>query len=479
MRKAIGFVAVAVACALPSVASAADRFAEPGGDGAEPCAQTDPCDIETAVNASTGGDDITLFAGTYTPTVALGYAGGPKTSITIHGSPGARPVVNFAGNNSAAFYIEPGSTLRDVDVNSTGSTATAVLAYGGGALERVNARASGVSSRACLVEGESTIHDSVCWFTGTASPDSSALSVDAIGGGVATDVARNVTAVATSGPGIRVRANASINGGVTLNATNVFARGAGGAGGEDVRTDEFGTGTTPPQTVNLDHSNFVTVSEQDSGDITDTGTAGNVTTAPAFVNANAGDFHQLDTSDGTINLGTATGQGLLERDIDGDSRAMGSAPDIGADEFGEAPLPPTITGTDPPSGSNENNPLVIGTAEPLSLVKVYETSDCSGPEAGAEVAEEFASPGIIVNVPDDSTTTLTATATNDTGTSECSAPFTYTEVTTPPLIPPQTSSPQTGSPQPASPVAKKKCKKKKHDAARVAKKKKCKKRKKR
>jgi hypothetical protein len=479
LRQATGFgVALALACAFPSVAAAAGRFAEPGGDGAEPCGQADPCDIETAVNSASGGDDITLLAGTYAPTVALGVNPSPIFNITIHGSPGARPVVNFAGNNSAAFYIEPGSTLRDVDVNSTGSTATAVLAFGGGALERVVAHASGASSRACLVEGESTIHDSVCWFTGTASADSSALSVDSFGG-VETDVARNVTAVATSGPGIRVRSNASINGGVTLNATNVFARGAGGAGGEDVRTDRFGIGSTPIQKVNLDHSNFVTVSEQDSGDITDTGTAGNITTAPAFVNANAGDFHQLGTSDGTLNQGSATGQQPLERDIDGEARAMGSVPDIGADEFGEAPSPPTITGTDPPSGSNENNPLLIGTAEPFSFVHVFASSDCTGTEAGAEVAEEFASPGIGVSVPDDSTTTFTANAVNDTGTSECSTPFTYTEVTTqpPPTITP--TPPSGGTPSQPVTAAKKKCKKKKqHRPASVAKKKKCKKKKK-
>jgi hypothetical protein len=468
-----------LACGAPAAANAADRYAEPTGDGAEPCAQSDPCDIETAVNHATNGDDITLLPGSYTTTVALGinFESGfdPKFNLTIHGSPGSRPLVNFAGSSSAAFYIEPGSTLRDVDVNATGSTATAALAFGGGALERVVAHASGSSSRACLVEGESTIRNSVCWFTGTASVDSSALSVDPVGGLNEMNVARNVTAVATSGPGIRVRSNASTNAGTTLNATNLVARGAGGAGGEDVRTDRFGIGSTPPQNVNLDHSNFVTVSEQDTGDITDAGTNFNVTTAPAFANAGAGDFHQLDTSDGTLNLGTATGLQAQERDIDGEARAMGSAPDIGADEFGEAPLPPTITGTDPPSGSNENNPLVIGTAEPFSLVKVYESSDCTGPGVGAEVAEEFASPGIIVSVPDDSTTTFTATATNDTGTSECSAPFNYIEQTTPPPAPPQTSSPQ---PLPvAPPAAKKKCKKKKHRATTTAKKKKCKKKK--
>jgi hypothetical protein len=483
LRKATGLVvALGLACAFPSVASAADRFAEPGGDGAEPCEQTDPCDIETAVNDSTNGDDITLLPGTYTTSVLLGgtFTGGftPKFDITIHGSPGDRPVVNFAGSSSEAFLISTGSTLRDVDVNSTGTTSSAVVVSEGGAVERVIAHSSGDSSRGCLVQGESTIRDSVCWYTGVASPDSSALSVDArFGNVVATETARNVTAIATSGPGIRVRSFGSTNAGVTLNASNVIARGAGGAGGEDVRTERVSlTGPTPPQKVNLDHSNYVTVSEQDTGDITDAGTGTNVTTAPAFVNAGTGDFHQLSTSTGTLNLGTATGQNPLERDIDGQARGMGSAPDIGADELAAAPPAPTITGTDPPSGSNENNPLLIGTAEPFSFVHVFASADCSDPEAGAEVAEEFASPGIIVSVPDDSSTTFSANAVNDAGTSDCSAPFTYTEVTTPP---PTEGPPPAATPQPltSQPATKKKCKKKKR-AASVAKKK-CKKKKKR
>jgi hypothetical protein len=45
------------------VARAANRYAEPNGDGAEPCVQSDPCGIESAVNDSTNGDDITLLPG--------------------------------------------------------------------------------------------------------------------------------------------------------------------------------------------------------------------------------------------------------------------------------------------------------------------------------------------------------------------------------------------------------------------------------
>src|SRR4029077_2548655 len=163
--------------------------------------------------------------------------------------------------------------------------------------------------------------------------------------------------------------------------------------------------------------------------------------------------------------------GLLaaERDVDAQYRSQGTNPDIGADEFPVAPPPPSLTGTSPPSGSNENTPLVIGTAEPFSLVTVYPNSTCSGALAGAEVAAEFASPGIQVSVPDNSTTTFSATATNDGGTSVCStANATYAEVT------PSTASPP--APAASTPVVapKPKCKKKKHRAAAA---KKCKKKK--
>lgn len=467
-------------CLTPAIASAADRYAEPTGDGPEPCAQSDPCDIETAVNDASRFDDITLLPGTYTPTVTLGInlesGFDPKFDITIHGAPGARPVVDHSANSSSAFYIAGGSTLRDVDVNSTGDTATAFGLIEGGTAERVFAHASGAGSAACNLTGESTIRDSVCWFTGSSGGNASALLVQArFSGFDETDTARNVTAIATAGSGILVQSIASTDAGVTLTATNVIARGGGGTGGEDVRTGRLFTGDTPPQQVILDHSNYATQSEQDTGDITDPGTSTNVTTAPAFANPGTGDFHQLGTSTGTLNLGTATGLNPLERDIDGQSRLIGSAPDIGADEFLEVPLAPTITGTDPPSGSNQNNPLVIGSAEPFSFVHVFASSDCTGPEAGAEVAEEFASPGIVVSVPDDTTTTFSANAVNDAGTSLCSAPITYTEVTTPPPMqgPPPAVSPQ---PLPSQPGTKKKCKKKKHRAASVAKKK-CKKKK--
>jgi hypothetical protein len=477
VKLALLTAVVGILFSAPATAAAADRYAAPDGDGSEPCAQIDPCDIETAVNDASSGDDITLLPGAYSTSTTLGATFGPFNpifDIAIHGTPGARPVVSFSAQPSTfpGFLIASGSALRDVIVTSSTTQSTAVQGSGG-TIERVDARATGDFSNACGLAQTATLRDSVCWHTGTAGTNSAALGVFGnFGGGDDVITVRNVTAVSTTTWGLRAVSSSTNGAGIVVNATNVIAQGDETTHA-DVRTERLTGGSeTPMQTVNLGHSNFTSESEAVAGDITNPGSGTNVTTAPAFVNAGTGDFHQQATSTGTLNLGTATGQQAMERDIDGQARAMGSAPDIGADELAEVPPAPIITGTNPPSGSNENSPLVLGSAEPFALVTLYPSDDCSGTQAGAEIAEEFAAPGIIVSVPDNSTTTFSATATNDAGTSTCSSPLTYSEVTPPPTQPPVV----TPQPVPLSPTPRKKCKKKKRPAASVAKKK-CKKKK--
>ncbi len=352
-------LAAGAALLLPATASAANRYASPSGSGTT-CDQVTPCDIETAINSANQFDDITLLPGTYTTSVALGATFNPSFNplfnLTIHGSPGARPVVNFSGSSSGAFYITTGSSLRDVDVNVTGSGAFAVGAVNGGTVQRVDAHASGSDGIACSVTNQSTIRDSVCWYSGSGGPNAAAVSSGSdLPSFTAINTVRNVTAIAAAGPGIRARSVSSVNAGVTVNAINVIARGGGGAGGEDVRTERLtGTSDTPPQKINLDHSNYVTDHEQDTGDITDAGTGTNVETAPDFVGGASGDFHENPTSTGTIDLGTGTGVQSGELDLDGLTRSQGGAPDIGAYEF---PVTTPSGGGGPPPGINSGVPV--------------------------------------------------------------------------------------------------------------------------
>ena len=81
----------------------------------------------------------------------------------------------------------------------------------------------------------------------------------------------------------------------------------------------------------------------------------------------------------------------------------------------------TFTGSTPASPNSSTTPLILGTAEAGSTVRLYPTADCSGAPAATGSAEAFASPGLQVTVGVGSTTTYTATATDAAGnTSACS-----------------------------------------------------------
>jgi outer membrane protein assembly factor BamB len=112
------------------------------------------------------------------------------------------------------------------------------------------------------------------------------------------------------------------------------------------------------------------------------------------------------------------------------------------------PAPPTLTDSDPDSPANDNSPKIKGTAEAGSTVKLFTSADCTGAIAAQGTAAAFASTGLGVSVPDDSSTTFRATATDAVGNaSGCSSSsLTYVEASTPGSG--QPPSPQPGPGQP-------------------------------
>ncbi len=110
--------------------------------------------------------------------------------------------------------------------------------------------------------------------------------------------------------------------------------------------------------------------------------------------------------------------------------------------------PPTFTATSPPSPDADNHPFIIGDAATGSTVQLYTTADCSGPLAASGSAASFATPGLQVTVPDDSTTTFHGTATIGSTTSTCStSSITYVHKKAD-GVPANTSPPQiTGTPE--------------------------------
>lgn len=103
-------------------------------------------------------------------------------------------------------------------------------------------------------------------------------------------------------------------------------------------------------------------------------------------------------------------------------------------EDSTAPAAPATANSDPASPSNVDTPRIVGTAPPGTTVTLYTNPSCTGTPAGSGSAAAYASPGIQVVVPNNSTTTFYSTATDAAGNaSPCSASGTvYVEDSVPP-----------------------------------------------
>ncbi|MEA2472390.1 MAG: large repetitive protein, partial [Thermoleophilaceae bacterium] len=102
-----------------------------------------------------------------------------------------------------------------------------------------------------------------------------------------------------------------------------------------------------------------------------------------------------------------------------------------------APPPPSGLATTPASPADDNAPRITGSAEAGSTVTIR-SGACNGAVVATGTAAEFASPGLTVSVPDNTTTFFLATATDGVGnTSDCSAPVAYEEKTATPPPPPE------------------------------------------
>jgi hypothetical protein len=330
----------AVLIAGAPIAAADTRYAGPNGDGAEPCADPmDPCDIELAVEGDImppmPGDDVVLLPGTYD----LGEGGfGINENISVGGQAGQpRPLIITGGigmENAGSTTTPP--SLHDVEILSSSGG----LNNGGGVVERVTVTSSG--GVACGVFAREDVdglyRDSICHQTGGGVAIGLSWGGPAPTGGQL----RNVTAVSSAPGGVGISVHASLNGAVEIDAVNTIARGAL----VDLRaTDDGSVGASA--TLTLTRSNYATEDDPGASTVTDPGTNGNQTAPPLFVSA--GDLHQLVGSP-TIDAGTSDPL-LGPLDFEGNPRIIGSAPDIGGDEFMPAPPAGPAPQSSPPPAS--------------------------------------------------------------------------------------------------------------------------------
>jgi hypothetical protein len=316
LTASIGGIA-ALALAAPTAAAGAVRYAEPGGNGPEPCRAANPCEIEVAVESGTvmDGDEVVLLPGDY----ALGAENLEITDdIDLHGQGGRpRPRILSSAEKAVSTNGTGAALIRDLEIEHTGSGIGILYAV---TVERVEVTTT--DGLACAPFFQSTIRDSICRSSGGAL--SVGLGVSAGGGTPVYDFrAVNVTAVGKT-YGISLSTNSGPE--FAIVGSNVIAQGANA----DVRVD---TDASSDADVVLDNSNYDSELEQGDPDatVTDPGSASNQTAAPLFRDAASGDLHQLPGSP-TRNAGVVTA-GLGALDVDREPRAQEAAPDIGADEF--------------------------------------------------------------------------------------------------------------------------------------------------
>lgn len=301
---------------------AAQRFAQPGAAGPEPCARIDPCSLEdAAVGHDPGdvqsGDVIRLLPGTHSLPGGIAPPGG----ITLRADdPEDVPIV------TTPFFIDlsGNSRIQDIRIHQI-SAPSALILRDSATAERVWVEStSGVACR--MAEAyDVMLRNSVCLYTGTGL--GAAVQADSVGANVRVI---NVTALATWGDfGAAIKSVVDVpSGEVRIEVVNSIAKGASDA----VAIVDGPITATSEITFRNSNVNFANTQTFDGGSIVDGG--GNQGDFPLFVNP-LSDFRPVPASP-TRDAGDSSAR-VGGKDLAGMARVQGKRVDIGAYEFDAAP----------------------------------------------------------------------------------------------------------------------------------------------
>jgi hypothetical protein len=353
---------LALLLVIPASAAADDRYAQPGGNGpASSCPETDPCNIQAAVEdpSVADGDRIILLGSPHnlgTDQLVI------DDDITIEPTadlPRAQLISSYAAAGGAV-NVNPNATgalLRRLLITHLGSGNPTGLNLNGATAERVYVVSDGFI--ACAVTG-GTLTDSVCLLTQFASNSAIGAVGSSVGGSAnQQSTLRNVTAISKEPNAVGLVLSAVAGADLTVDARNVIAE----SSNFDVLASA-GAGSTA--VISLANSNFPTFDALGAGgSVTSNTTAGNQATPALFTNFAGNVFSQAPDSP-TIDAGASDAL-LGTFDVDGNPRIVqgrvgcpNAIPDIGAYEAPavtplDCSVAPPPAGT-PPAGTPAGTP---------------------------------------------------------------------------------------------------------------------------
>jgi len=305
-------LAVTLSLPITSAASAATRYAAPGGTGADPCANPGkPCSVFTAADKNApgstieAGDVVELAPGTYAEldreigevaTVSL------PEGVTVRGeSDKAKPVFVLRPGEfgDGVFYIPTSAQVADIEIRDRSGHGPAID-VSGGTMDRVIARSAGSAEPTCIFS-QGTIRSSAC----LSSNGRAAIGINVASKGTFVGVIRNSTMIAT-GPGsvgMQFTYSAFKRGlKATISGVGVLAKGEEKDVIANARPLNKGRGADVR--IELQASSYATVETEaihgGTVAVTRPGTNGNIRALPLLAVDN---LHQLPGSP-TIDMGT-------------------------------------------------------------------------------------------------------------------------------------------------------------------------------
>jgi hypothetical protein len=336
MRRGFGIAAVLLALALPASASAATRYASPGGGEIPGCPQVSPCSLKSAVTGANAGDEVVVAPGTY----AVDESIATENPLFIHGQEGAaRPQIVGAPEVTPFESFAP-QHLSYLTVEATNKGAGVLfLPANGTVLERLDLRAHGEAGLGLRPGPNFTLTDSLV----VADQASDAGGIFIQGATSGAPVLRNDTIIA-SGPESFGVAMTIVNDNVSINvqAVNVIA-----SAETDASANIVPGKTGSSATMSFDHSNL----DRTEGAITSTN---GQMAPPQFVASNPPSFIEAPGSP-TVDAGVNdAANGALDlsgnpRSLPGTWTCAGPPPaitDIGAYEY--VPAAPSCVAPTPP-----------------------------------------------------------------------------------------------------------------------------------